>query len=177
MKQLPVNLQELIDIFDMGFQELHHYLDTETGQVVMVMEEIRDQLQALYEEAWDPDSEEEPDIAAFIQAQDLSDWDKEALLEAAAVEEGYGTRYIEVPQDDTQEAYRDMERFIGTVSDERLQSLLWRAIDGRGAFRMFKDMLYEYPEEQKRWYRFKEEQVRQRVLDWLEWKGIEPVEA
>ena len=49
MKQLPVTLQELIDIFDMGFQELHHYLDTETGQVVMVIEEIRDQLETLYE--------------------------------------------------------------------------------------------------------------------------------
>lgn len=175
MKQLAVDVVELIGIFETGFTELNHYLDTETGELVLVSDYTRDELNALYEEACEPGAQERPDIAALIEAQPIPDWQKDALLVADAVEMGYRTRYTAVPQDDTGEAYRDMERFIATVQDERLQSRLWQAIDGRGAFRMFKDILYEYPQEQERWYEFKDDQVRQRVLDWLESEGIEPV--
>lgn len=177
MKQLALDLAELIGIFEMGFSELTHYLDTETGKVVMVSEETRFDLDALFSEASEPGSDEKPDMVALIEAQDIPDWKREAMLEAYGVELGSRRRYIEIPQDDTHEAYRDMERFISTVKDERLQSLLWRAIDGRGAFRMFKDILSEYPQERARWFEFKDDQVRQRVLDWLEAEGIEMLES
>jgi hypothetical protein len=176
MKQLALDLIELVDVFEMGFSELTHYLDTETGKVVMVSEETRFDLDALFREAHEPGSDEEPDLVAIIEAQDIPDWQKEAMLDAYGVEVGTGRRYIEIPQDDTREAYRDMERFISTVQDERLQSLLWRAIDGRGAFRMFKDILREYPQERERWFDFKDDLVRQRVLGWLAAEGIEPLE-
>jgi hypothetical protein len=97
------------------------------------------------------------------------------LLEAAQVEAGYGARYIAVPQADSSEGYRDMEAFIIAVRDERLQDRLWRAISGRGAFRYFKDVLDDYPRERERWFEFEESRLRQRVLDWLESEGIEPI--
>ena len=42
------------------------------------------------------------------------------MLEADRVEQGYGTRYIRVERDDPSGDYRDMERFIGTVEDDRM---------------------------------------------------------
>ncbi|MFB0546976.1 MAG: UPF0158 family protein, partial [Anaerolineae bacterium] len=97
------------------------------------------------------------------------------MQEADQVEAGYGTRYISVPQADSHEDYRDMQDFIATVQDERLQDRLWRAIDGRGAFRYFKDVLADYPRERERWFEFEDARMRQRILDWLESEGIEAI--
>jgi hypothetical protein len=116
-------------------------------------------------------------IADILRGRNLPEWRKEALQEADQVEAGYGSRYIGVPQADSHEAYRDMQVFISTVQDERLEDRLWRAISGRGAFRYFKDVLTDYPRERERWFEFKDAQVRQRVLDWLESEGIEPIDV
>ncbi len=95
-------------------------------------------------------------------------------MEADRVETGFGTRYIRVPVIDSHEAYADMEEFIEIVRDERLQERLGNALRGRGAFRRFKDVLLDYRRDRERWFQFKDGQMRQRVLDWLEEEGIEP---
>ena len=69
-----------------------------------------------------------------------------------------------------------MEAFIATVRNPRLQEQLERAISGRGAFRYLKDVLSDYPSERERWFQFKQDRLRQRMLDWLESEGISPVE-
>jgi len=80
-----------------------------------------------------------------------------------------------VPRAESHEDYQDMGDFIATIRDERLQDRLWDAIRGRGAFRRFKDVLAYHPYERERWFEFKDDRVRQRVLDWLESEGIEPI--
>src|SRR5438105_4139198 len=55
---------------------------------------------------------------------------------------------------DSGESYRDMEDFAGQVGDARARDLLLRAIAGRGAFRRFKDTLFEFPELRDAWFRF-----------------------
>ena len=45
---------------------------------------------------------------------------------------------------------------------------------GRGAFRHFKDVLLDYPDERERWFKFKNARVRERILEWLESEGVEP---
>jgi hypothetical protein len=52
---------------------------------------------------------------------------------------------------------------------------LFAAIRGRGAFRRFKDLLFDYPRERERWFTFQDEQIRQRVLDWLASRGIQAI--
>ncbi len=53
------------------------------------------------------------------------------------------------------EGYGDMEDFIARVADRRAADLLERAIAGRGAFRRFKDTLFEFPELREGWFRFR----------------------
>jgi predicted nucleotidyltransferase len=65
------------------------------------------------------------------------------------------------------EAYADMEELIETVSDRRPRELLERAIAGRGAFRRFKDTLFEFPELGEAWFRFHDARIRRRALSWL----------
>jgi len=81
-------------------------------------------------------------------------------------------RYELIPKAEPYEGYNDMVDFISTVEDEHLVELLEVAIDGKGAFRRFKDVLARYPEEKERWYRFKNERMKERAISWLEAIGI-----
>ncbi len=70
------------------------------------------------------------------------------------------------------EAYRDMEDFIARVRDPRARDLLQRAIEGRGAFRRFKDALLDYPELRTAWFAFHDARTDRRALEWLADHGI-----
>jgi Uncharacterised protein family (UPF0158) len=70
-------------------------------------------------------------------------------------------RWLTVRCAGSRNAYRDMEYFIGTLADEDRADRLSIAIEGRGAFRRFKDVLERWPDELDRWYVFSGE--RQRV--------------
>jgi len=85
-------------------------------------------------------------------------------------------RYEAIPRTESYEGYDDMADFIATVEDEHLAELLEVAINGRGAFRRFKDVLTRYPDERQRWFRFKDAKMRERALEWLESIGIIPCE-
>jgi predicted nucleotidyltransferase len=70
------------------------------------------------------------------------------------------------------EAYRDMEDFIDRVRDPRARDLLARAIEGRGAFRRFKDTLLEFPDLRKAWFAFHDARLERRALSWLADAGL-----
>lgn len=175
MKKIKMSLGELKYAFEDASWETSRYLDLETGQVMMVTDEMRWELESIYEEVYDPDAEQPIDLAEILQQRDLPEWQRQMLLEVDQVDKLYGSRYIGVPQADSHEGYRDMEDFVVTVEDERLQDQLWRAISGRGAFRRFKDVLAGHFREQERWYAFKDARLEQRVLDWLASEDIEPI--
>jgi hypothetical protein len=90
--------------------------------------------------------------------------------------EGNPDRYELIPKADSDEGYKDMLDFMATVTDEHLAELLEVAINGRGAFRRFKDVLTRYPKEQGRWFRFRDERSLERALEWLEEIGVTLVE-
>lgn len=175
-RKLKVDLPELEFAFENTSFEATHYLDLETGRVIRITDETRRELEASHEEAWDEEKQEVLPTAFAEALHNLPEWAQEAVQEADQIEAGHGSRFIRVPQADSHEGYRDMEDFICTVENQRLQDRLGRAISGRGAFRYFKDVLLDDPRERERWFKFKDERVRQRVLEWLESEGIEPIE-
>jgi predicted nucleotidyltransferase len=72
----------------------------------------------------------------------------------------------------SREAYGDMEDFAGRVRDSRARDLLARAIEGRGAFRRFKDTLLEFPELREAWFKFHDARMQRRALEWLARAGL-----
>jgi hypothetical protein len=60
-----------------------------------------------------------------------------------------------------------MAEFVAAVHHRRAAELLDRAIAGRGAFRRFKDTLFEFPELREQWFRFRDARSRRRALKWL----------
>lgn len=175
MPQLKIDLSELEVAFESGFTELSYNLDTETGEILMVRDEERSLLERIYESYYNEQTQTVDWKAAFEEVG-VPDWQHDLIMEADRVEVGYGSRILAIPQQDSHEDYRDMEAFIATVRNRRLQERLERAISGRGAFRYFKDVLLDYPAERERWFQFKQERLHQRILDWLEAHGITPLQ-
>jgi hypothetical protein len=77
-------------------------------------------------------------------------------------------RYEPIPKAESHVGYEDMRDFIATVENEHLAELLEVAINGKGAFRRFKDVLLSYPEEMERWFQFKDDRIQERALEWLD---------
>ena len=115
------------------------------------------------------------DWETAFQEEVLHDWQRDGLRDADRIEAGFGSRFITIPAEGSHEGYRDMEAFVVAVRHPRLHERLERAIRGRGAFRHFKDVLLYYPAERERWFQFKRERLRQRIIDWLETQGIPPI--
>ena len=90
------------------------------------------------------------------------------------LEAEFDLRYLPIPQEGSRDSYQDMVDFIETVADERLRDLLEVAIQGRGAFGHFKDVLrrLEYESERDRWFAFSEKCEYGRVVEWLIAEGF-----
>lgn len=86
------------------------------------------------------------------------------------------SRYLRIDPVSSREQYRWMERFIATVEDEDLRRRLNVAIDGKGAFRRFKDALMSHPVDRERWFAFRSERLRACMESWLTAHGIKAVE-
>lgn len=85
------------------------------------------------------------------------------------------THYMRIDPVSSREQYRWMERFIPMVTDEQVQSRLTTAIDGKGAFRRFKDVLMSFAAERERWFAFRSERLRVFMEAWLSAHGLAPV--
>jgi predicted nucleotidyltransferase len=84
--------------------------------------------------------------------------------------------FLEVPAERERMEYRDLEAFIATLPDGLRRSELNRAIEGRGAFRRFKDIIHGSGDIELRhaWSWFETRRRRERIVAWLNEAGIEP---
>lgn len=85
------------------------------------------------------------------------------------------TQYFRIESVSSREQYRWMERFIQMVEEPVLRAELEQAIDGKGAFRRFKDVLMTYGAERERWFAFRSERLRVFMEAWLTAHAIAPV--
>lgn len=86
------------------------------------------------------------------------------------------SEYVRIEPVSSREQYRWMERFIPMVENEELRQKLMRAIDGKGAFRRFKDVLMTYVQEREQWFVFRSERLRVFMEAWLAAHAFRPVE-
>lgn len=69
--------------------------------------------------------------------------------------------------------YQDMADFVEGLSDDTAGRRLARAIKGRGAFRRFKDELFEeYPSLVPTWHAFRDARAKRRSAHWLLEQGL-----
>ena len=79
--------------------------------------------------------------------------------------------YIAVDRIPSHEAYQWMVDFVDEMvapSDENAAEKLSIALEGKGAFRRFKDTLYRVDEKwQQAWYQWRDKQLKIAVEEWL----------
>src|SRR5277367_5648073 len=75
--------------------------------------------------------------------------------------------YLRIDPVSSREQYRWMERFIPMVEEGELRDKLAHAIDGKGAFRRFKDVLMSYAADREKWFTFRSERLRTFMEAWL----------
>jgi hypothetical protein len=113
-----------------------------------------------------------PDTDSYLDLQTgrvltITSGDPEANLNRQTVSENI-RNYLRVEPASSREQYRWMEKFVGSVSDEPLRERLIISIDGKGAFRRFKDVLVAYPAERERWFSYRAELLHWHIQQWLE---------
>ena len=151
-KVLPIDMRELCWALDDSSLMIDRYIDLETGDIVELSE---------YDDI---------DLDENGEEDELEDTVGEMIDENP-------DRFAYIDPLPSFESYRHMEDFIRSVKDPHLKDLLAVAIDGKGAFRRFKDVLFGYPEEEERWFEFKNERMLDVAMDFLDSIDVEPAPA
>jgi hypothetical protein len=112
-----------------------------------------------------------PDTESFLdrtsgQVVTIVTGDPEAAMLKQKVAENI-LEYVRVEPASSREQYRWMERFVGSVADDPLRERLIISIDGKGAFRRFKDVLLAYPAERERWFSYRADLLHWHIHNWL----------
>lgn len=90
------------------------------------------------------------------------------------LEEDDDGHWMWVHCEDSRAEYRDLGLFIDLVEDPHLADRLGRSIQGRGAFRRFKNVLADWPDLLERWCGFTDERHRGRARAWPAAEGYAP---
>ncbi|NLZ76474.1 MAG: hypothetical protein GX911_00690 [Spirochaetales bacterium] len=76
-------------------------------------------------------------------------------------------RFVRLPEWTSADGFRLMEEYAEGVRNEAVRQRLFAALDrGRGVFRAFKDVLATEPALERKWYLFKEQELRKRIILW-----------
>jgi hypothetical protein len=149
---LPVKLKVIIEEIEIQPEDHTSYLNKNTGEIFAIgLEEMAA-------------AEEE------LPLEDFEPWQHEVILKAKEILDTED--FIPLPSKFDINDWEIMERFCDSVADPALGKMLHSTIRGGGAFRRFKEMIREHEVEDK-WYEFREEALRDILIDWCESKGID----
>ena len=149
-----VELKKLVEGMEIQTDESASFLNKDSGEVVTVTDE---EFRAA--------EEEEP-------AEDMPDWMEEAV--AIAKDVLTSDSYLGLPSKHDVHEYQIMERFCRSQREDEIREKLYRGIEGRGAFRRFKDLIHEHDIAED-WYRYRyrDEALKEIATDWCEAHGVE----
>lgn len=157
MKKLKVDLEEIGEhMQNQNRYDMNFYLDKESGKVIIIDVNILRGLE---------DGE---------TMEDLPDWQREQVKIAEEILWSSSDSYIRIPEKPSYEGYDLMVEFAEGVEDESLREKLAIALDGKGAFRRFKNVLVSYPKYREEWFEFKQRRMNEEVTERLNSIGIEP---
>jgi dienelactone hydrolase len=100
---------------------------------------------------------------------ELSDWEEDDLLKAREI--AASSDWLALPTKFDIHEYAIMKRFCLDRDDDTQRAMLLDAIAGKGAFRMFKNLIRRYGIEQQ-WYAYRDSEIERFVADWLDEQGI-----
>jgi hypothetical protein len=149
---LKVNIAKITDELQMQFDESSAYLNTLDGDVYIVSDE-------------EMNAAEEGD-----PIDDFPDWQQDNIRIAQQIISG--DNFIELPSKYDVHEYAIMEEFCYSVTDSKVSEALQIAIQGKGAFRRFKDACHRFGIIDQ-WYSFKTEALNKIAIAWCKENNLE----
>lgn len=175
MKKLKIDFDEIQKAMeDVVRDTFDYFLDIETGEVLAFSEEILSEVKSRLYDSDDDDIEDDIEYIEFDEEPELPEWMEDEVELALDILLDEDERYIRIPERTSSSAYKSMAEFIETIEDPILREDLSAALDGRGAFRKFKDVLIDYPKERKRWHGYNAKSMKSEIIEWLDSVGVEP---
>jgi hypothetical protein len=174
MKPLKINFDEVQKAMeDVVRDTFDYYLDLETGEVATFSEEILGEARSRLCDNDFEDMDDDMEYVEFDEEPELPEWmlDEIELAIEILLDEG---RFVRIPERSSAMAFESMAEFADSVEDLILKERLGSALDGKGAFRKFKDALMDYPKERKRWHGYNAKAMKNEIIEWLASMGIEP---
>ncbi|MEK6752165.1 MAG: UPF0158 family protein [Chloroflexota bacterium] len=151
---LVVSLRDFVGEMQTLSDDRHVYLNKVSGEFIMLFDD--DLLMA------------ESDIA-----DELLDWPAEPVQDVKKVLSS--DEYLKLPSAFDIHEYEIMERFCLSVADEKISNVLLSKIHGSGAFRRFRDTIYQYGIEED-WFKYRDEAYKEIAISWLENHGFDYID-
>ena len=150
---IRVKLTDVIDGLESQSDESSSFLNRQTGEVVLISDE---EMQAAEED--DP-------------IEDFPEWQQGLVRIAREIVAETGD-YIPLPTKFDINEYNIMERFCLSLDDPETSDVMYGLIKGSGAFRRFKDAIYEYGISDD-WHNYRNNALREIAIEWCQENGIE----
>ena len=151
----PVKLKDIVEALEMESDSTTFWLDKDTGQVEMISE----------------------DVTAGMHLEDdglvdeQPEWLRKAISKAQEIQNDSDEQFVQLPDKFDLNDYKIMEDFSRKYPNDRVSATLQQAIKGKGAFRRFNNLIYEFSLQEK-WNQFKQQAYEQMAIDWLEENDI-----
>ncbi len=148
---VTVKLSDIVQGLTEESFDLEYYVDTTTGELCFITDEV----------SWSVERDDPLD--------DYPDWQQTMITKAREILQDKENRFL--PLTKSVDDYRIMESFSESVPDFALSEKLLGVIQGRGAFRRFREFIFESGIEQD-WYAFRDNEYRQAAIRWCEAEGL-----
>lgn len=174
MKKLPVDFDDIQKAMEDTVRDAFEYfLDVETGDVIILSQDIINRAHHILDRSFDEDMAEYEEVE-WDEECAIPEWVEDEVELAIDIFIDGEDRYKVIPGRNPSFVFNAMKEFAEGIDNAELKESLQSVLDGKGSFRRFKDMLEPYPKERKMWYGYNAKASKQEILDWLSSVGIEP---
>lgn len=147
---VKLKMSDLLNAIESTSMEVNAFLNTKTGDICVIDDES---------------------ISIIEENKSYPKWMEDGIQLTKKYLENPDD-YMELPSLYDFNERRIMEKFSNTLKDENHREKLQRCLHGKGMFRRFKDTLYSLGVGDN-WYQFREEMLKEYILDWCEVKELE----
>jgi len=161
---IAVSLQNLVGELQMLPNEGSAYLNKVTGKVILLTDDVV-AMAEMDSEMEVEELEDDEEIGSGIPDSETEYYQEVQRVLASDPD------YLKLPNSFDIHEYEIMERFCLAIPDDKVSDVLLRNIRGSGAFRRFKDTIYQYGIEND-WFKYRDEAYKEIIIAWLESNGI-----
>ena len=154
---MKVKLSEILEALEFMNSDNAAYLNIKNGEVILLS---------------DSDISVAQDDSGI---EDHPEWQQENIAIAKEIIIEDSKDYIALPDDFEIDEYDMMQHFISTISDDNIAQTLSISIKGSGAFRRFKEHLYQFGIQEK-WFTYRANEYKQLAIQWCQENNVEYTE-